>query len=327
MDIEKSKSIVVTGAGGFIAGYLVKRLLAEGYNVRAVDIKSFKKWEQIFPKAKNYRLDLRNFKDARRVCKGASEVYNLATRVGGIKFTETHAADCLSSATININLLQSCIKNNIKKYFHTSSSSVYSGQSPFKESDIETSTPQPGYGEEKTYSEKVCLAFGKTGKIQTRIARPVNVYGPHMIWAPGRSQVPVDLCRKIILSKGKIPIEIWGDGKQSRDFIYVNDVVEGVLRVMESDYDQPINLGNGVNISINDLINTIQEIAGYKVQIKNKMDEYVGPNHKAADITLMKEKLKWQPQTSIKQGMKSLYDWTKEKLAREGKKTNKSFTF
>ncbi|MCA9487445.1 MAG: NAD-dependent epimerase/dehydratase family protein [Nanoarchaeota archaeon] len=304
--------VVVAGAGGFIGGHLVNRLITEGYNVKAVDIKPLNEWHQIFDDAENINLDLRDSDKSRKICQGINQVFNLAAIVGGAIYTDRNVTESLMSASININLLKSALKHGVHKYFFASSSSVYSGNSPFNEEDIISSTSQLGYGQEKRYSELQLQSVKKD--LQARVARFSNVYGIHMTWAEKKSHLPLDLCRKVILARGSKEVEIYGDGNQIRDFIYVDDCVEGILKIMDCNSSDPINLGYGEGNSVMDLIQTVRGFIDYDFGIRKNTTVPTGHKEKVLDISLLKQITGWQPTVRLEEGMQNLYDWTDHKM-------------
>jgi nucleoside-diphosphate-sugar epimerase len=303
---------LVAGAGGFIGGHLVHRLLTEGYEVKAIDVKPLTEWHQRFNDAKNLVVDLRDFEKSERSCKGVNQIFNLAAIVGGAIYTERNVTESLLSASININLINSALKHGVEKYFFASSSSVYSGNSPFVEEDIALSSPQLGYGQEKRYSELLLQSVKEN--LQTRIARFSNVYGPYMTWVEERSHLPLDLCRKTILAKESGAMEIYGEGNQIRDFLFVDDCVEGILKIADSNFSEPINLGYGKGNSVQDLIQIVRGYVDYEFDIRKNTTAPIGHKEKVLDISLLKEVTGWQPTVQLQEGMQKLYQWTYQKL-------------
>ena len=250
----KGKKILIVGAGGFIGGHLVKRLLEDGNFIIATDIKPKEYWFQDFENSKNYYLmDMKEISNCRKVTKNVDYVFNMACNMGGMGFIENNKAECMQSVLINTNLLISCKENQVKKYFFSSSACAYNigkQQKVFidglKEEDAYPADPEDGYGWEKLFSERMCRHFMEDYGIEVRIARYHNIYGPYGTYDGGREKAPAALCRKVIIAKkdNKNKIEVWGDGKQTRTFLYVDDCIEGTLRLFKSDYSEPVNIGS-----------------------------------------------------------------------------------
>ena len=257
-----SKYLVV-GAGGFIGGHLVKKLLSLGNQVRAVDIKPFDLWFQKFEKVENFTLNMQEYENCIEMTKNIDFVLNLACNMGGIGFIENNKTDCMLSVLINTNLLRACLKNNIKKYFFSSSACAYNKelqQDPnidgLKEEDAYPAMPEDGYGWEKLFSERMCRHFKEDYGLETRVARFHNIYGPIGTFDGGREKAPAAICRKVIEAKLKNlnTIDVWGDGTQTRSFLYIDDCIDAVLKLFESEYYDPINIGSDEKVSINELI-------------------------------------------------------------------------
>lgn len=308
---------LVAGAGGFIGGHLVASLLKKGYEVRAVDIKPLNEWYQKHPEADNISADMRLKVPAEVAVEGCDEVYNLAADMGGMGFIERHKAECMISVLINTHLLLAAKKFGVKKYFYASSACVYNGdlqkdlEVSLKEEDAYPAMAEDGYGWEKLFSERMCRHFMEDFGIPVRIARFHNVYGPHGTYDGGREKAPAAICRKIIECQqtGKDTIEIWGDGKQTRSFMYIDDCVEGIHRLMESDWHEPINLGRDDLISINELVSLVEEIAPLKVKRTYDLSAPKGVRGRNSDNTLIRKVLGWQPSITMEEGMKKTYEW------------------
>jgi len=322
------KNILVCGGGGFIGGHLVKSLLAEGHQIRCVDLKQPKEWHQLFDNAENVVADLKDRENCQQACAGVDEVYNLAADMGGMGFIESNKALCMLSVLINTHLLQAAREANVKSYFYASSACVYNGvkqvsedATPLKEEDAYPAMPEDGYGWEKLFSERMCRHFREDYGLRTRVARFHNVYGPFGTWEGGREKAPAALCRKVIDARenGKSEIEIWGDGKQTRSFMYVDDCVHGIRAIMASDILEPINLGAEVLISIDDLARMVEEIAGTKLEHKYNLSAPKGVNGRNSDNKLIREHLDWAPDYDLRKGMETTYKWIfgeyQEKLA------------
>lgn len=308
---------LVAGAGGFIGGHLVASLLKKGYEVRAVDIKPLNEWYQKHPEAENISADMRLKVPAEVAVDGCDEVYNLAADMGGMGFIERHKAECMISVLINTHLLLAAKKFGVKKYFYASSACVYNGdlqkdlEVSLKEEDAYPAMAEDGYGWEKLFSERMCRHFMEDFGIPVRVARFHNVYGPHGTYDGGREKAPAAICRKIIECQqtGKDTIEIWGDGKQTRSFMYIDDCIEGIHRLMESDWHDPINLGRDDLISINELVSLVEEIAPLKVKRTYDLSAPKGVRGRNSDNTLIRKVLGWQPGITMAEGMKKTYEW------------------
>ena len=259
----KEKKIVVCGGGGFIGGHLVAQLLRDGYNVvRSVDIKPVNQWFQVHPGIENVSSDLKDLHACRASVKGADLLYNLAADMGGMGFIENNKALCMLSVLINTHLLMAAKDAGVKRFFFSSSACVYNADKqvsaevvPLKESDAYPALAEDGYGWEKLFSERMCRHFEEDFGLQSRVARYHNVYGPQGTWTGGREKAPAAICRKVIQAKesGVHEIEIWGDGEQTRSFMYIDDCTLGTQRIMESDIHGPVNLGSSELVSINKL--------------------------------------------------------------------------
>lgn len=328
----RKQGIVVCGAGGFIGGYLVKDLIKQGYtNIRAVDVKPIQKWYQKSSGVENLQLDLREREAADTALKGANVVYNLAADMGGMGFIESNRAFCMLNVLINTHLLQAAVKHNIKRYFFASSACVYASYKqdkpdiePLKESDAYPALPEDGYGWEKLFSERMCKNFTEDFGIQTKVARFHNVYGPHGSYEGGREKAPAAICRKVAQAKlsGNPKIEIWGDGNQTRSFTYIDDCVKGVQEIMFSDINEPINLGSSEMVTINQLVDIVEEIAGLKLQREYNLSAPRGVNGRNSDNTLIKSHLGWEPSVKLKDGLRETYEWIYQQLASDKTKTS-----
>jgi GDP-D-mannose 3',5'-epimerase len=323
------KKVLVAGAGGFIGGHLVKSLIAKGCEVRAVDIKPLNEWYQKHPEAENVSADLRLKLPCDTVMEGREEVYNLAADMGGMGFIETHKAECMISVLINTHLIQAAKAHGVKKYFYASSACVYNADkqrnvniTALKEEDAYPALAEDGYGWEKLFSERMCRHFMEDYGIQVRVARFHNVYGPFGTYEGGREKAPAAICRKIIECQlnNHDTIEIWGDGKQTRSFMYIDDCVEGIHRLMESDWHDPINLGREDLISINELVSLVEEIAPFNVKRTYDPSAPKGVRGRNSDNTLIKKVLGWEPSITMKEGMTKTYAWIYGEMTKCGKK-------
>jgi GDP-D-mannose 3',5'-epimerase len=312
------KRVLIAGAGGFIGGHLVKELLSQGHSVRAVDIKPFEDWYQKFDKAENIRFDLQLRDNCVFVTRNIDEVYNLAADMGGMGFIEKNKALCMISVLINTHLLIASTANKVQRYFYASSACVYNGDKQkettevsLKESDAYPAMAEDGYGWEKLFSERMCRHFTEDFGIETRVARFHNVYGPFGTYDGGREKAPAAICRKVIEAKisGNKAINIWGDGKQTRSFMYIDDCIKGILKIMESDIREPLNLGRDDLISINELVNIVEKIADIKLARNYELSAPKGVRGRNSDNTLIRKLLKWQPSISMETGLKKTYKW------------------
>jgi nucleoside-diphosphate-sugar epimerase len=319
----KSESIVVCGGGGFIGGHLVADLLKQGHKVRSVDVKPMDDWYQIFPNAENLRLDLRDREACEQAVKGASQVYNLAADMGGMGFIENNRALCMLSVLINTHLLMAAKKFDVKRFFYASSACVYNADkqtdpnvTALKEEDAYPAMPEDGYGWEKLFSERMCRHFREDFGIATRVARYHNVYGPHGTWTGGREKAPAAICRKVIQAKlsGTHEIEIWGDGHQTRSFMYIDDCLYGTQLILASDIIEPLNLGSNELVSINQLVDIIEGIAGVKLKRKYNLGAPKGVNGRNSDNTRIKQLMGWEPSTRLRDGLEKTYAWIHEQI-------------
>ena len=312
-----SKYLVV-GAGGFIGGHLVKKLLSLGNQVRAVDIKPFDLWFQKFEKVENFTLNMQEYENCIEMTKNIDFVLNLACNMGGIGFIENNKTDCMLSVLINTNLLRACLKNNIKKYFFSSSACAYNKelqQDPnidgLKEEDAYPAMPEDGYGWEKLFSERMCRHFKEDYGLETRVARFHNIYGPIGTFDGGREKAPAAICRKVIEAKLKNlnTIDVWGDGTQTRSFLYIDDCIDAVLKLFESEYSDPINIGSDEKVSINELINIVEKIAKINLERNYQLDKPLGVKGRSSNNDLIKKVLKWNYKFPLKDGIQHTYKW------------------
>ena len=325
----KNKRILIVGAGGFIGGHLVNHLLKNGNSIIAVDIKPKEYWFQDFENAENhYSMDMKDINNCREVTKNVDFVFNMACNMGGMGFIENNKAECMQSVLINTNLLIACKENEIKKYFFSSSACAYNKtkqQEVFieglKEDDAYPADPEDGYGWEKLFSERMCRHFMEDYGIPVRVARYHNIYGPHGTYDGGREKAPAALCRKVIManknSDGKI--EVWGDGMQTRTFLYIDDCIEGTLRLFESDYSNPINIGSDEQVSINQMIEIIEAVTRTKkLERIYQLDKPKGVRGRSSNNDLVKKVLNWSFKIKLNEGLKKTYDWIKEEMNKQG---------
>ena len=323
-----SKKILIGGGGGFIGGHLAKSLLGRGYEVRVVDVKPLDQWYQINEGAENIVANLEEKEACFSATEGCDEVYNLACNMGGMGFIENNKALCMLSILINTHLLMAAKEHNVKKYLYSSSACVYAADkqtdtavAALKEADAYPAMPEDGYGWEKLFSERMCKHFEEDFGMQVRVVRFHNVYGPDGTWRGGREKAPAALCRKIIEAKksDNLSIEVWGDGEQTRSFMYIDDCITGLDKLMESDFSDPINLGRSEMVSINELIDMISDIAGVKVERNHDLNAPQGVRGRNSDNSLILEKLGWEPEVDLKTGLATTYAWIEEQIEREAR--------
>jgi GDP-D-mannose 3',5'-epimerase len=316
--------IAVTGAGGFIGGHLVADLLKnKDVQVRAIDMKPVEEWYQRFDDADNRVLDLRGKEACYEALEGADEVYNLAADMGGMGFIENNKALCMLSVLVNTHLLIAARDLGVERFLFTSSACVYAADkqtSPdvvaLKESDAYPAEAEDGYGWEKLFSERMCRHFREDFGLVTRVVRYHNVYGPHGTWAGGREKAPAAISRKVAEAdiSGHHEIEIWGDGHQSRSFMYIDDCIFGTQAVMHSDIEEPINLGSSELVTINELVDIAERIAGVRLTRRYDTSAPQGVRGRNSDNTLIKERLSWEPNTPLSEGLAVTYGWIRDQL-------------
>jgi GDP-D-mannose 3', 5'-epimerase len=316
--VMSKELILVAGAGGFIGGHLVATLSRNGARVRAVDIKPLDAWFQGSPDADNRCLDLSRLETCEQAVEGVSAVYNLAADMGGIGFIERHKARCMLSVLINTHLLLASAAARVSRYFYASSACVYnvakqqsSQVTPLREEDAYPAMPEDGYGWEKLFSERMCRHFYEDLGMQVRVARYHNVYGPHGAWFGGREKAPAAMCRKVIeaIDQGSGEIAVWGDGQQTRSFLYIDDCIEGTQRIMASDINEPINLGSEVLVTIDQLIDLVEELAEVQLQRRYLPDAPKGVNGRNSDNSRLRRYLGWEPSIPFREGMARTYPW------------------
>ena len=323
-NIDKSGLIVVAGAGGFIGGHLAQDLWSTGYrNIRCVDVKPSEDWYQILPGAENLVLDLADKSACFEALQGVHAVFNLAADMGGMGFIENNKALCMFSVLINTHLLAAALHNNAHRYFFSSSACVYAEEKqitpnvvPLKEADAYPAMPEDGYGWEKLFSERMCRHFSEDFGLATRVARLHNVYGTHGTYDGGREKAPAAICRKVVEAKlsGTREIEIWGDGDQTRSFTYIDDCLIGTRLIMDSDVEAPLNLGSDRMVTINQLVDIVEAIAGVQLRRRYKLDAPKGVRGRNSDNTLIKQKLDWAPSTRLEDGMEKTYRWIHDQM-------------
>lgn len=320
-DSKMKGLIVVTGAGGFIGGHLVRYFHDKGFKrIRAVDKKPFDQWYQRLPEAENLCLDCSSEEACKAVCEGATEVYNLAADMGGMGFIERFRVECLRSILINTHMIESAYRGGVQRYFFSSSACVYNTDlqrdpnvRALKESDAYPAMAERGYGWEKLISEMFCQEYWAERGMKTFTARFHNVYGPLGTWDGGREKAPAAICRKVIeaIDSRSGTIEIWGDGQQSRSFMYITDCVKGIDKIMHCDklVATPVNLGSSELVSINELVDKVEKIAGVKLDRKYNPSAPHGVAGRNSDNTFIQQVLQWEPNTTLLAGLRETYHW------------------
>lgn len=322
------KNIAVVGAGGFIGGHLVRRLLDEGHRVVAVDIKPWTEWHQCYGDAESMSsLDASDPLQVRRFMYSMDEVYNLAADMGGMGFIETHKAECMLSVLTSTNVLRGALASQVSRIFYSSSACVYPGYLQghadavaLREDHAYPADPEDGYGWEKLFSERMHRHFMEDYGIEARVARYHNVYGPHGTWNGGREKAPAAICRKVAqaaLTK-QYEIGIWGDGEQTRSFMYIDDCIEGTRRLMDSEVREPLNIGSAELVSINELVSIVEDIAGVP-ELKRTYDLNApkGVRGRNSDNTLIRERLGWEPSITLREGLERTYAWVYDQVRKE----------
>jgi GDP-D-mannose 3',5'-epimerase len=318
--------VLVAGGGGFIGGHLVKEMLESGFEVRSVDLKPETDWYQVHADAENLVLNLSRADDCVAAGQGVSQVYNLAADMGGMGFIENNKALCMLSVLINTHLLEASRAGDVERFFFASSACVYAADKQvdpnnrgLKESDAYPAMPEDGYGWEKLFSERMCRHFREDFGLTTRVARYHNVYGPEGTWTGGREKAPAAICRKIAEAKlsGNHEIEIWGDGHQTRSFMYIDDCTHGTRAIMGSDIIEPINLGSREMVSINQLVSIVEGIAGIECQRNYDLSAPQGVNGRNSDNTMILDRLGWEPEITLREGLEKTYAWVYDQVRSE----------
>lgn len=314
-----NRCIVVAGGGGFIGGHLIASLRKRGLShLRSVDIKPFDEWYQCFDDVENLRLDLREKENCYQACSDAAEAYNLAADMGGIGYIENNKALCMLSVLISTHMLMAARDAGVERFFYSSSACVYAADkqtdadvTALREGDAYPAMAEDGYGWEKLFTERMCRHFREDFGLATRVARFHNVYGPYGAWDDGREKAPAAICRKVVQAKlsGKHEIEIWGDGEQTRSFMYIDDCLTGIDLITHSEIEEPINLGSSELVTINRLVDIVEEIAGIKLTRRYKLDAPKGVRGRNSDNTKIKQYLNWEPSTRLRDGMEKTYAW------------------
>lgn len=319
-----SGTIVVCGGGGFIGGHLVADLLRQGKTVRAIDVKPLDEWFQVFPDVDNQQLDLREKSAGEQAVRDAAIIYNLAADMGGMGFIENNKALCMLSVLVNTHLLMAAKDAGVERFFYASSACAYAADkqtdpnvTALKEEDAYPAMPEDGYGWEKLFSERMCRHFREDFSVVTRMARYHNVYGPHGTYDGGREKAPAAICRKVIEAKlsGNHEIEVWGDGKQTRSFMWIDDCVKGTQMILAGDYVDPLNLGSSELVSINQLVDIVEEIAGVKLKRRYNLSAPKGVNGRNSDNTLIHKIFGWEPSTRLRDGLEKTYRWIHDQIS------------
>ena len=317
---------VVTGGGGFIGGHLVAALKARGQSVRAVDVKPLAEWQQVFDGVENVVADVALKQSCESVCANAETVYQLAADMGGMGFIEHNKALCMLSVLINTHMLMASRAAGVSRFFYSSSACVYAADkqtSPdvvaLAEADAYPAMPEDGYGWEKLFSERMCRHFREDFGLATRVARFHNVYGPHGTWEGGREKAPAAICRKVIQAKrsGSGEIEIWGDGAQTRSFMYIDDCLRGIQEITASAIVDPINLGSRELVTINRLVDIAEKIAGVQLKRRYNLNAPKGVNGRNSDNTRIIAELGWEPSIRLRDGMEKTYHWIHDEYVRK----------
>jgi nucleoside-diphosphate-sugar epimerase len=317
--------VLVTGAGGFIGHHLTKFLVEEGHWVRGVDVK-LPEYE-VSPAQEFEMLDLRRWAECLQACRGIDHVYNLAADMGGIGFIESHKAQIMhNSVLINMHMLEAARVNGVARFLFTSSACIYPGYkqntpdvTPLKEEDAYPADAEDGYGWEKLFTERQCRHYCEDYGLKTFVVRFHNIFGPLGTYDGGREKSPAAICRKIALAKKQDEIEVWGDGLQTRSYCYVSDCVEGIHRLMQSDFHEPLNLGQDRMVTVNELVQIVARIAGKKITRRHDLTKPQGVRGRNADLTLMKKTLGWEPTVSLEQGLAETYAWIQAQLRLHGR--------
>jgi len=320
---------LVAGGGGFIGGHMTRRLLDEGWRVRAVDFRPIPEWHHSTPGIDNRVLDLRIRESCRAAVEGVDAVYNLACDMGGMGFISAHRVDCMISVLINTHLLMEANAAGVKQYFFSSSACVYNTDkqenpdSPaLREEDAYPALCEDGYGWEKLFGERMCRNFSEEHPIRTRIARFHNVYGPNGTWEGGREKAPAAICRKVAEAKLSDchDIDIWGDGEQTRSFMYIDDCLQGARMLMESDHGEPLNLGSDRLVTINQMVDIVEGIAGIRLKRRYQLDKPQGVRGRNSDNTRLRRVLGWEPGITLEDGLERTYRWIHDQVAaRDGR--------
>ncbi len=326
--MKRDDAILVAGAGGFIGGHLVRRLRKMGFaDIRGVDIKPLTQWHQLDEAVDNISADLSRLEACTAAVEGIDLVFNLASDMGGMGYIETHKTECMLSVLINTHLLMAAREMGAQRYFFASSACVYAAEKqhsehvqPLKESDAYPADPEDGYGWEKLFSERMCRHFREDFGLETRVARFHNIYGPFSAFRGGREKAPAAICRKVIEAQlnGVPEIEIWGDGRQTRSFTYIDDCIEGMLRLTDSDVIQPLNVGSSELVSIDQLVSLVEDIANVRLTRRYSTHAPKGVRGRNSDNARVRELLGWEPSIRLADGLRTTYGWIRAEMERGG---------
>jgi GDP-D-mannose 3', 5'-epimerase len=321
------ESVLVTGAGGFIGGHLVARLRHEGVErIRALDVKPLERWHQVFPDVESISGNLELLDECRKAVDGVDTVFNMAADMGGMGFIENNKALCMLSVLVSTHTLMAARDAGVERLFYASSACVYAAGKqdtpdvePLREGDAYPAMPEDGYGWEKLFSERMCRHFSEDFGIETRVARYHNVYGPLGTWDGGREKAPAAICRKVATAAltGDHSIEIWGDGQQTRSFTYIDDCLEGTLRLMASDVREPLNVGSDQLVTINQLVDIVEEIAGVRLVRSYRLDAPLGVRGRNSDNTRIQAELGWAPSVTLEEGLAKTYSWVHDQVRKQ----------
>jgi GDP-D-mannose 3',5'-epimerase len=323
--IRRDHRLLIAGAGGFIGGHLVGYLRQNDFSsIRAVDRKPMEEWFQVHEGVESLPVDVSLPDSAEKVMEDVTQVVNLAADMGGMGFIETNKALCMLSVITNTHLLQAAERRGVERFFYASSACVYAADKqvssddvPLKESDAYPAMPEDGYGWEKLFSERMCRHFREDFGLETRVARYHNVYGPQGTWSGGREKAPAAICRKVAEAKlnGTNEIEIWGDGSQRRSFMFIDDCLYGTLRILESDFADPINLGSSESVTVDELVSIVEDIAGVTLTRRYVLDAPKGVNGRNSDNTLIRSVLDWEPSVPLRQGLEQTFRWVFDQVS------------
>jgi GDP-D-mannose 3',5'-epimerase len=321
---DPTVKILVAGAGGFIGGHLTSRLRHDGVDVRAVDVMPVERWAQRHD-VESIEADLRDPAACRAVVADCDQVYDLACDMGGIGFITSNQVECMMSAVIAAHLLEAAAEAGVGRFFFSSSACIYPIERqastdvvPLREEDAFPANPDGGYGWEKLFTERLVRAFQHERGLEVRIARYHNVYGPYGSWDGGREKAPAAICRKVAIAAltGDLAIDVWGDGKQTRSFMWIDDCVHGTVELMGSTVSEPRNVGSSERVSIDDLITIVEDVAG--VQVERRYDTLAaqGVRGRNCDGTRLEAELGWRPSTTLREGVGALYPWIRDQVER-----------
>lgn len=319
-------NVLVTGGGGFIGGHLARCFLDQGHAVRCVDRKPFAEWHQVHDAAHNVAADLQDLDACMAACDGMDACYQLAADMGGMGFIEHNKALCMLSVLVNTHMLLAARDSGLDSFFFSSSACVYNEDKqksadavPLREEDAYPAMAEDGYGWEKLFSERMCRHFREDFGLRTRVARYHNVYGPFGSWDDGREKAPAAICRKVIHAKrtGDPAIEIWGDGTQSRSFMFIDDCIKGTIDIADSGVVDPINLGSSALLTVNELVDAVEAVAGVKLSRNYKLDAPTGVNGRNSDNSMIRRELGWEPSIALEQGIESTYRWIHDEYVKK----------